>query len=89
MSQHIPTDTIIKLLRVHSYDVDFKRKAQSGDSLDVFFDVPNGSDDRDGLGEVLYTSMTVDGKPAASIASAAKTASSTIMTSRATARRSS
>jgi murein DD-endopeptidase MepM/ murein hydrolase activator NlpD len=60
MSQHIPTDTIIKLLRVHSYDVDFKRKASSGDSLDVFFDVPSGSDDRADLGEVLYTSMTVD-----------------------------
>jgi murein DD-endopeptidase MepM/ murein hydrolase activator NlpD len=60
MSQHIPSETIIKLLRVHSYDVDFKRKASPGDSLDVFFDVPNGSDDRDALGEVLYTAMTVD-----------------------------
>ena len=60
MSQHIPTETIIKLLRVHSYDVDFKRKASPGDSMDVFFDVPNGSDDREGLGEVLYTAITVD-----------------------------
>jgi len=60
VSQHIPPETILKLLRVHSYDVDFKRKAQPGDSFDVFFDVPDGSEDRDALGEVLYTSMTVD-----------------------------
>jgi murein DD-endopeptidase MepM/ murein hydrolase activator NlpD len=76
LSQHIPADTILKLLRVHSYDVDFKQKAKPGDSFDVFFDVPSDTDthnadahdagnrdggDHDGLGELLYTSMTVDG----------------------------
>jgi murein DD-endopeptidase MepM/ murein hydrolase activator NlpD len=61
VSQHIPPETIIKLLRVHSYDVDFKQKVKPGDSFDVFFDVPEGSD-RDAMGELLYTSMTVDGQ---------------------------
>jgi murein DD-endopeptidase MepM/ murein hydrolase activator NlpD len=60
LSQHIPADTILKLLRVHSYDVDFKRKAAPGDTFDVFFDVPDTSEDHDALGEVLYTSMTID-----------------------------
>ena len=61
LAQHLPTETIIKLLRVHSYDVDFKRKVSSGDSFDIFFDGPEEAGNRDGVGEMLYTSMTVDG----------------------------
>jgi murein DD-endopeptidase MepM/ murein hydrolase activator NlpD len=71
LAQHIPADTILKLLRVHSYDVDFKQKVKPGVSFDVFFDVPTEADthdagnregdDHDGMGELLYTSMTVDG----------------------------
>lgn len=62
LAQHIPAETILKLLRVHSYDTDFKRKVSPGDTFDVFFDVPDGGDDRSDLGELLYTSMTVDGQ---------------------------
>jgi murein DD-endopeptidase MepM/ murein hydrolase activator NlpD len=62
LAQHIPTDTILKLLRVHSYDVDFKQKVQPGDSFDVFFDVPEDGKKSDTVGELLYTSMTVDGQ---------------------------
>jgi murein DD-endopeptidase MepM/ murein hydrolase activator NlpD len=62
LSQHIPPETILKLLRVHSYDVDFKQKVAGGDTFEVFFDMPDGQDDRDGTGEALYTSMTVDGQ---------------------------
>jgi murein DD-endopeptidase MepM/ murein hydrolase activator NlpD len=66
LAQNIPADTILKLLRVHSYDVDFKQKVKPGDSFDVFFDVPtdadtHDADNRDAMGELLYTSMTVDG----------------------------
>jgi murein DD-endopeptidase MepM/ murein hydrolase activator NlpD len=61
MAQKLPTDTILKLLRVHSFDVDFKRKVSPGDSFDVFFDGPDEGDGRDDVGEVLYTAMTVDG----------------------------
>ena len=61
LAQHLPTDIILKLLRVHSYDVDFKRKVSPGDSFDVFFDGPEDPSDRNGIGEVLYTAMTVDG----------------------------
>ena len=45
LTQHIPAETILKLLRVHSYDVDFKQKVKPGDSFDVFFDVPSDADD--------------------------------------------
>ena len=59
LDQHLPADTILKLLRVHSYDVDFKQKVRSGDTFEVFFD--GGSNNED-VGELLYTSMTVGGE---------------------------
>jgi murein DD-endopeptidase MepM/ murein hydrolase activator NlpD len=58
LEQHIPADTILKLLRVHSYDVDFKQKVKAGDTFEMFFD--GGNDDE--VGELLYTSMTIDGQ---------------------------
>ena len=61
LDQHIPANTILKLLRVHSYDVDFKQKVRSGDTFEVFFD-GGSSEDGEELGELLYTSMTVGGE---------------------------
>ena len=61
ISEHVPQETILKLLRVHSYDVDFKQRVKPGDSFDAFFDAPTGSDNHDAMGELLYTSMTIDG----------------------------
>jgi murein DD-endopeptidase MepM/ murein hydrolase activator NlpD len=58
LEQHIPAETILKLLRVHSYDVDFKQKVKAGDTFEMFFD--GGSDEE--VGELLYTSMTIDGQ---------------------------
>jgi murein DD-endopeptidase MepM/ murein hydrolase activator NlpD len=58
LQQHIPAETILKLLRVHSYDVDFKQKVKPGDTVEMFFD--GGNDDE--AGELLYTSMTIDGQ---------------------------
>jgi murein DD-endopeptidase MepM/ murein hydrolase activator NlpD len=58
LEQHIPADTIQKLLRIHSYDVDFKQKVKAGDTFEMFFD--GGNDDE--VGELLYTSMTVEGQ---------------------------
>jgi murein DD-endopeptidase MepM/ murein hydrolase activator NlpD len=58
LEQHIKPDTILKLLRVHSYDVDFKQKVKAGDTFEMFFD--GGNDDE--VGELLYTSMTIDGQ---------------------------
>ena len=57
LEQHIPQATIDKLLRVNSYDVDFKQRVKPGDQFEVFFD--SSSDDE--IGELLYTSMTIDG----------------------------
>ena len=57
LEQQLPADTIQKLLKVHSYDVDFKQKARAGDTFEAFFD-----GDEEEPGELLYTSMTVEGQ---------------------------
>ena len=59
LKQEIPADTILKLLRIHSYDVDFKKRVKAGDSFEMFFD---GNHNDGEAGELLYTSMTIDGQ---------------------------
>ncbi len=59
LSQKIPADTILRLLRVHSYDVDFKQRVKAGDSFEMFFDGGNSEGE---VGELLYTSMSIDGQ---------------------------
>jgi murein DD-endopeptidase MepM/ murein hydrolase activator NlpD len=60
LDQKLPNDVVMNLLRVHSYDVDFKQKARSGDTFEVFFDGDGTGGDE--VGELLYTSMTVGGE---------------------------
>ncbi|XSG82096.1 MAG: peptidoglycan DD-metalloendopeptidase family protein [Methyloligella sp. ZOD6] len=58
--QDIPPSAIRQLLRIHSYDVDFKQKVRSGDTFEAFFDLPDGGDEANQAGgELLYTAMTV------------------------------
>ena len=50
---------IEELVRIYSYDVDFQRKVQPGDSFDVLYtDDENG----DGSNEVLFASLTTGGE---------------------------
>jgi len=60
LRNQVPMPIIDDMIRIYSYDVDFQRRAQPGDSLDVFF-----AGEEDGAGardEVLYTSLTVGGE---------------------------
>ncbi|MBC8021147.1 MAG: M23 family metallopeptidase [Methyloceanibacter sp.] len=59
LAQKIPADTVLRLLRVHSYDVDFKQKVKAGDSFEMFFD---GGNNEAEVGELLFTAMTIDGQ---------------------------
>jgi len=62
LNQGVGADQITKLLRVHSYDVDFKRPTHPGDSFEVFFGLEKDeSGQEQALGEVLFTAMTVGG----------------------------
>ena len=57
----VPPNVIEDMVRIYSYDVDFQRKVQPGDSFDVFF---AGEDE--GIStektEVLFASLTVGGE---------------------------
>ncbi|MCF8468650.1 MAG: peptidoglycan DD-metalloendopeptidase family protein [Sneathiella sp.] len=59
----IPTKTIIDLIRIFSYDVDFQREIQPGDSFEVYFERfadENGQILKDGA--IHWASMTLSGK---------------------------
>ena len=54
----VPNSVIEDLVRIYSYDVDFERKVQAGDSFDVLY-----ADDETGeRPEVRYASLTVGGE---------------------------
>ncbi len=63
LNQGVASDQITKLLRIHSYDVDFKRPTHPGDSFEVFFGLEKDESGQErALGDVLFTAMTVGGE---------------------------
>ncbi|MBO0331973.1 peptidoglycan DD-metalloendopeptidase family protein [Sneathiella sp. CAU 1612] len=59
----IPTKTIVDLIRIFSYDVDFQREIQPGDSFEVYFE--RFADESGNIlkeGSILWASMTLSGK---------------------------
>jgi len=59
LRNQVPRPVIDDLIRVYSYDVDFQRKAQPGDSFEVLF---SGDDEANARSEVLFASLTVGGE---------------------------
>jgi murein DD-endopeptidase MepM/ murein hydrolase activator NlpD len=59
--QSIPESIIDQVIRNHSYDVDFKRNAQAGDTLEVFYKMADEFD-ANGQPEILYSALTVRGE---------------------------
>jgi murein DD-endopeptidase MepM/ murein hydrolase activator NlpD len=58
----VPANVIEDMVRIYSYDVDFQRKVQPGDSFDVFY---AGEDEGASItekNEVLFASLTVGGE---------------------------
>ena len=58
----VPPAIIEDMVRIYSYDVDFQRKVQPGDSFDVFY---AGDDEGSAItekNEVLFASLTVGGE---------------------------
>jgi murein DD-endopeptidase MepM/ murein hydrolase activator NlpD len=59
LRNQVPRPVVDDLIRIYSYDVDFQRKAQPGDSFEVFY----GEDDANsGRSEVVYAGLTVGGE---------------------------
>jgi murein DD-endopeptidase MepM/ murein hydrolase activator NlpD len=56
----IPESIIDDIIKIYSYDVDFQRKVQPGDSFEVLF--PGEEENAESRGDVLFTSLTVGGE---------------------------
>jgi murein DD-endopeptidase MepM/ murein hydrolase activator NlpD len=55
----VPKPVIEDLVRIYSYDVDFERKVQPGDSFDVLY---SNDENGEGAAEVRYAAFTVGGE---------------------------
>jgi murein DD-endopeptidase MepM/ murein hydrolase activator NlpD len=58
----VPATVIEDMVRIYSYDVDFQRKVQPGDSFDVFYAGEDEGTSASEKNEVLFASLTVGGE---------------------------
>jgi murein DD-endopeptidase MepM/ murein hydrolase activator NlpD len=58
----VPSAVIEDMVRIYSYDVDFQRKVQPGDSFDVFYAGEDEGASATDKSEVLYAALTVGGE---------------------------
>jgi murein DD-endopeptidase MepM/ murein hydrolase activator NlpD len=58
----VPANVIEDMIRIYSYDVDFQRKVQPGDSFDVFYAGEDEGSTITEKNEVLFASLTVGGE---------------------------
>jgi murein DD-endopeptidase MepM/ murein hydrolase activator NlpD len=62
LRNQIPRPIIDDLVRIYSYDVDFQRKVQPGDSFEVLYAGEDETPAPDSRNEVLFASLTVGGE---------------------------
>ncbi len=62
MRNKVPTPVIEDMIRIYSYDVDFQRKVQPGDSFDVFYAGEDEGSSAADKNDVLFASLTVGGE---------------------------
>jgi murein DD-endopeptidase MepM/ murein hydrolase activator NlpD len=58
----VPPNVIEDMIRIYSYDVDFQRKVQPGDSFDVFYASEDEGSIASEKNEVQFASLTVGGE---------------------------
>ena len=62
LTQNITPEQIMKILRIHAYETDFRRRVRQGDQVEWFFDLRQQKSGRTEIGELLYTSITAGGE---------------------------
>jgi murein DD-endopeptidase MepM/ murein hydrolase activator NlpD len=62
LSQTLPPDLMLSILRIHAYETDFRRKVRGSDSLELFFEGKDDAGLEAPLGELLMTSLTTGGE---------------------------
>jgi murein DD-endopeptidase MepM/ murein hydrolase activator NlpD len=61
LTQNLPPDEIMNIMRIHAYNVDFRKRVQDGDQLELFYELNQKPDGSTSLGELLYVSVTAAG----------------------------
>ncbi len=62
LSQGLSKETIEQILKIHAYETDFRRRARSSDTIELFFDVKDEERAVDSQpGELLFTAITAGG----------------------------
>jgi murein DD-endopeptidase MepM/ murein hydrolase activator NlpD len=62
LRNQVPRPVIDDLIRIYSYDVDFQRRVQPGDSFEVLFAGEDENANDGSRGEVLFASLTTGGE---------------------------
>src|SRR4029078_1744006 len=62
LRNRIPRPIIEDLIRIYSYDVDFQRKVQPGDSFEVLYAGEEETPAADSRNDVLFAALTVGGE---------------------------
>lgn len=60
LRQQVPQPLIDELVRIYSYDIDFQRRVQPGDSLELLYSAED--EGQEGKGDILYAALTVGGE---------------------------
>jgi murein DD-endopeptidase MepM/ murein hydrolase activator NlpD len=55
--QHITPETMMRVMQIHAYDTDFRRRIRPGDSAEFFFDVKDEDSTESEPGELLATTI--------------------------------
>ncbi len=61
LTQKLPPGEIMKILRIHAYEIDFRRRVRDGDQLELFYELKQ-NDGTNQLGELLYAAVTSGGE---------------------------
>lgn len=61
LTQKISPELILKIMRIHVYETDYRRRVQNGDQVEFFFELIPQTRGQPRLGELLYTSVSVGG----------------------------
>ncbi len=61
LTQNLPPDEIVKILRIHAYEIDFRKRVRDGDQLELFYELKPQTNGTNKLGELLFAAIANGG----------------------------
>jgi murein DD-endopeptidase MepM/ murein hydrolase activator NlpD len=62
LGDQVPRSVVDDLIRIYSFDVDFQRRVQPGDSFEVLYSGDDDAPDAGGKSDVVFASLTLGGE---------------------------